>query len=207
MRIFRIIRVTSLAATLALPLASAQAPSSGRAPPSPAATVLALPSSGPKDMCDEIRRALADRQKDDAKLAEDKAELARQKDELDKLAEKIRTAHDAVKKETARLELLTKQPVAPPQPPDPEPTADADAAREIVDGPRTEKSMAAVADTLRRTDPKQAAKVIEELAKGPRGLASALLLRIPAKAAGAIIDNLDPGLAAELLNDGAEIQK
>jgi len=157
-------------------------------------------------MCEEIRRQFESRLKQDAEWEKKRLKLDEDTEKLNQLAEKIEDARRALRTEIDKLEKLRRSPrpadEADTEDAAPEPSAETVAAADQVEGrwPRKNKDLGEAAQRLQMADPPRAAEIIKDLivAGYPR-YAGALLLKIPPKQAGRIIDHLDSLDAASIM--------
>lgn len=216
MSYLRMIRIAGLATTLTLPLLATESPSARagartRGGPTGAGDAsvplpASLPSIGTSTMCEEIRRQFESRLKQDAEWEKKRLKLDEDTEKLNQLAEKIEDARRALRTEIDKLEKLRRSPrpadEADTEDAAPEPSAETVAAADQVEGrwPRKNKDLGEAAQRLQMADPPRAAEIIKDLivAGYPR-YAGALLLKIPPKQAGRIIDHLDSLDAASIM--------
>lgn len=170
------------------------APASKSGGGEPGADLLSGSTISAKSMCEEVRRTLASKQEEFAKLEAEKLELQKQRDELERLALKIAKAREELHKETTRLEeLAAKGPLSPEAAGD---AAAAAAAADIAAVPLSPQAVDTVSKRMRAMKPEAAAAVVKRL---DPGLASMILMRMRPAESGAIIGKLDADLAAELI--------
>jgi flagellar motility protein MotE (MotC chaperone) len=182
-------------------------------------------------MCEEVRRTLAEHQKNDARREEERRQLADQKAALDKLAAEVAKARADLATETARLVELTKKanaekaaaktvdrsdkPLAEKGPggrPTETPAARSgdDAVSRRAEGrtpapsPQTVKAAKEVAEKIRYTRPRQAADIVRSL---DPALASLVLKEMSPEFAGKVLEKLDKQLAADLLRRGVALEE
>jgi flagellar motility protein MotE (MotC chaperone) len=166
--------------------------------PDTSADVLNGTTITPRSLCEEIRRTLQQKQDEFAKLDEERrrllkerADFEKQRAQLEQLSQSIAAAREELKKETQRLEELSK----PPPETSNDPASD-EAVAEIAATPLSPQAVETVAKRMRAMKPEAAAAVVKRL---DPGLAAMILMKMRPADSGAIIGKLDADLAAELI--------
>ena len=157
----------------------------------------AAPSAPPSLMgsalLEEVQKGRRDRDQSAGKLEAERARLAAERTRLEALASDVARARDALKQETARLEALVK--AAPAACPTATPAQSAETA-----APARPTLIKAQLDTLAKSmkamKPEQAAGLVSRL---DRSLVVPLLQRMRPGDAGAVLAQLKPELAADLM--------
>ena len=204
----------------------------GGFPKADASNPISAPSISPKSMCEEVRRTLAEQQKNDARREEERRQIADQKAALDKLAADIVKARSELAAETTRLLELVKKTGgdkgagakgterADKSPEKPTATASdvASAISKATDGtqprhsegrssppsPQTLKAVRDVSEKIRYTRPRQAADIVRSLEPA---LAAMVLKEMSPEFAGKVLEKLDKQLAADLLRRGVAMEE
>ena len=204
----------------------------GGFPKADASNPISAPSISPKSMCEEVRRTLAEQQKNDARREEERRKLDDQKAALDKLAAEIAKARSELAAETTRLLELAKKTGTDKGPGSKgsdrtDKTAEksastpvelAAAATKATEGapprhtegrtpppsPQTLKAVRDVSEKIRYTRPRQAADIVRSLEPG---LAAMVLKEMSPEFAGKVLEKLDKQLAADLLRRGVALEE
>jgi flagellar biosynthesis GTPase FlhF len=201
----------------------------GGFPKADPSNALSTPSISPKSMCEEVRRTLAELQKNDARREEERRQLADQKAALEKLAADIAKARADLATETTRLVELAKKaaaekPAAASAAEKVEKTAEKAVARQeetaakaaegsasrrsdFRSGPPSSQTLKAareVSEKIRYTRPRQAADIVRSL---DPALAALVLKEMSPEFAGKVLEKLDKTLAADLLRRGVALEE